>query len=223
MNKIKNKPIAFWSKISGISILIMAIAAGFAYGFSFQQIYVSNNPLKTLSNIESNYSLFIWGLLAWCIILIADLIVSYGFYRFLKPIHKKWAIASGLLRLIYSMFLAVGIFLLFSKDFDTFLLVWSQGLFVFGFHLMATGLASLYSKNIPKVLGLLLIIAGSSYSLIHGLENFTPQYMELVKALEGILTIPMTIGELLFAIWLLIRGGRTLSQQPLSDLSQDGL
>ena len=101
MNKFKDNPIRFWSLISGISLIIMALAAGYAYGFSFNQIYVANNPAQSLINIESNYSLFISGALAWCLILLADLIVSYGFYRFLRPISKMWAIISGLLRLYF--------------------------------------------------------------------------------------------------------------------------
>ncbi len=223
MNKSNHNPIRFWSKMSGISLLIMAVTAGYAYGFSFNQIYVVNNPVQTLINIESNNTLFITGALAWCVILITDLIVSYGFYRFLKPIHKRWAITSGLLRLIYSLFLAVGILHLISKDLEGFRLLWSQGLFIIGFHLIATGLGTFHSEKVPNLLGILLIIAGTGYSLIHGLENFTPQNIKLVNTLVTILAIPMTIGELSFGIWLLIRGGRTFTQQPSNAPVQDVL
>lgn len=221
MNKFKDNPLRFWSLISGASLIIMALAAGYAYGYSFNQLYVANNPAKSLINIESNYSLFISGALSWCLILLADLIVSYGFYRFLRPINKTWAILSGLLRLIYSIFLALGIYHLFSKDLEAFQLLWSQGLLVFGFHLLVTAIGTLYSKKFPKILAILLIIAGMGYSLIHGLENFTPQYMKLADTLESILLIPMTIGELSFAIWLLIKGGRDLTQQSSNDLGKD--
>jgi len=214
MTKINNNPIRFWSKVSGISLIIMAIAAGYAYGVSFMQIYVSGNPAQTLTNIQNYQSLFMTGAYLWCLILVTDLIVSYGFYRYLAPFHRPWAITSGLLRLIYSLFLGVGIVFLFGKNLESFRLMWSLGLFIIGFHLIATGIGAYYSSEVPKILVLLLVIAGISYSLINGLQNFFPQAEALAKTLETILMIPMTIGEMSFGLWLLIRGGRTFTLQP---------
>lgn len=115
MNTYKNNPVRFWSIIYEVSILIMAIAAGYAYGLSFNQIHVENNNLQTLRNIQSNSTLFYSGVFVWCIILITDIIVSYEFYRYLKPTHKTIAIISGALRLIYSIFLGIGISFLYSR------------------------------------------------------------------------------------------------------------
>lgn len=217
MKTSNNNPIRFWSITSGISLLIMAIAAGYAYGFSFNQIYVENNTLQTMTNIQSNSTLFYSGAIVWCLILATDIIVSYGFYRFLKPIHKPIALISGSLRLTYSVFLAIGIAFLFGKNTEIFLKMWSLGLFVFGFHLIITGIGVLISTETHNLLGLLLIIAGIGYSLIHGLQNFIPQVSTFATYLETYLTIPMTVGELSFGIWLLIKGGRKINQQPSND------
>ncbi len=214
MKTSNNNPIRFWSITSGISLLIMAIAAGYAYGFSFNQIYVENNALQTMTNIQSNSTLFYSGAIVWCLILATDIIVSYGFYRFLKPIHKPIALISGSLRLTYSVFLAIGIAFLFAKNTEIFLKMWSLGLFVFGFHLIITGIGVLISTETHNLLGFLLIIAGIGYSLIHGLQNFIPQVSTFAAYLETFLTIPMTIGELSFGIWLFIKGGRKINQQP---------
>ena len=220
----KNNSTRFWSIVSGFSLLIMAIAAGYAYGFSFNQIHVENNHLQTLSNIQSNRTLFYSGAFVWFIILITDIIVSYGFYRYLKPTHKKIAIISGTLRLIYSVFLAIGISFLFAKNTETFLKIWSLGLFVFGFHLTITGVGLFLNIETPKLFSLLLIIAGLGYSLTNGLDNFVPQATAYIAQLERILVIPMTVGELSFAIWLLIKGGRknnqSLESQTLFDSAQ---
>jgi hypothetical protein len=224
MKIYKNNPIRFWSMISGLSLLIMAIAAGYAYGFSFNQIYVENNNSQTLTNIQLNSTLFYSGAIVWCIILITDIIVSYGFYRYLKPTHKIIAIISGSLRLIYSIFLAIAISYLFGKNAEMFLKIWSLGLFIFGFHLTITGIGVFLTIETPKLFGLLLIIAGLGYSLIHGLDSFIPQATVYTTSLEQILTIPMTVGELSFAIWLLVKGGRKntqlLESQTLLDSAQ---
>lgn len=223
MNTLKNNPVRFWSKVSGLSLIIMALAAGYAYGFSFLHLYVAGNPEQTLANIQSHHTLFLSGALVWCLILATDLIVSYGFYRYLKPIQKSWAVTSGLLRLLYSLFLAIGILFLFKKDTAIFLRMWSLGLFIIGFHLIATGIGTFYNKKTPKILGIMLIIAGASYSTIHGLQNFMPQAETLATFLESSLAIPMSIGELSFGVWLLFIGGRSITSQLSNDSSQDGL
>ncbi|HCX02879.1 MAG TPA: hypothetical protein DHM42_00210 [Clostridiales bacterium] len=208
----KNK-IRFWSIISGISLIIMAIAAGYAYGFSFNQIYVESDSIQTMINILANSTLYYSGVIVWCLILITDLIVAYGFYRYLKPVNKTVASLSGVLRLIYSIFLAIGIVFLFGKSTEVFLKMWSLGLIVIGLHLTVTGLGVFQSNKTPNILGVLLIIAGIGYSLIHGLQNFLPQIQNFTDSLESILSIPMTIGELSFGIWLLVRGGKNINQQ----------
>jgi len=223
MKTSKMNPIRFWSIVSGTSLLIMAIAAAYAYGISLNQIYVENNPLQTMTNIQLNSTLFYSGAIVWCLIFATDIIVSYGFYRYLRPAHKTIAILSGVLRLIYSTFLAIGITFLFGKNIEIFLKVWSLGLFIFGFHLIITGIGIFKSNKTPGLFGLLLIIAGIAYSLTHGLQNFVPQAVSLAALLETYLTIPMTVGELTFAIWLLIKGGRIINQQPSIVPDQDVL
>ncbi len=217
----EHNPIRFWSITSGISLLVMAVAAGFAYGISFSSIYVENNPALTLENIQANSSLYYAGAITWCLILMTDLIVSYGFYRYLKPTNRKIATSSGILRFIYSIFLAVGIVLLFLSNTDGFLKMWSLGLFIIGFHLIVTGIGAIRTIHVPNILGVLLIIAGLGYSVIHGLSNFLPWATDFAITLESILAIPMTIGELSFGTWLLIRGGKSISQQP-SNVSDPG-
>ncbi len=217
-NKIRK-----WSIISGLSLLVMALTAGYAYGFVFSGIYVENNAVQTLSNIQQNYLLYLSGAAAWCLILITDLLVSYGFYIYLRPVHKTLALASGMLRLIYSLFLAVGILYLFKSNTDLFLKYWSLGLFIIGFHLIATGLGTFKSPSVPTILGILLIVAGSGYTLIHGLENFIPNQNALASSLESILAVPMTIGELSFGIWLLVKGGKHPNLQPSNAHGQDAV
>ena len=61
--------------------------------------------------------------------------------------------------------------------------------------------------RIPKVLWYLTLIAGVSYVVVHLLKLGSPN-SEMVKNLEMILALPMAIGELGLAIWLLFKGGK---------------
>lgn len=208
MNNTQTNTIRFWSLVSGISLLIMTLAAGYAFGVSFNQLYVPNDNALTLLNVEQNNTLFLTGILAWTIILITDFIVSYGFYRYLLPINKTWAVASGILRATYSVFLGIAIVFLSFKNFENFQYIWTAGLIAFGFHLAATGIGTLHSEKIPKILGILLIIAGVSYSLVSGLQILAPRLENFTTSLNSILAVPMMIGELSFGVWLLVRGGK---------------
>ena len=220
MKDKKSQKIRRWSIISAISLFIMTLTAGYAYGYVFAKIYEVENIAATLRNIENNYSLYITGILAWAIIFTTDLLVSYGFYVYLRPIHKGMALISGLVRLIYTLILGVAIVLLIYRDMHMFDQIWSIGLFIFGFHLMVTGVILLNEKGILKILSILLIVAGVGYSLLPTLEFLLPDAQNLISLLEGILILPMTVAELFFGIYLLIKGGKKTSQQPLNDYVQ---
>jgi len=64
-------------------------------------------------------------------------------------------------------------------------------------------------KKIPKILWYITLIAGVSYVVLSLLKLGSPD-SEIVKNLQMILALPITIGELGLAIWLLIKGGKEL-------------
>jgi hypothetical protein len=205
-----------WSIISGISLLVMAIAAGIAYGGILQLIHVEGDAIATAANIEAYASEYFMGILLWILILVTDLLVSFGFYRFLSTIGTTAALVSGLLRLIYSIILGIGIVFMAFQNIAAFLRIWSFGLMIFGLHLIVTGALLWHGPKVLKVLGVLLLISGIGYCLVHGIENFFPWNSELATTLESWLGIPMAAGEFLFGLWLLIFGGRGI-KTPVPD------
>ena len=62
--------------------------------------------------------------------------------------------------------------------------------------------------RLPAVLWCLAIIAGVSYVVIHVLKTQSPQYTKLTDTLNNVLALPMALGELLLAIWLIVKGGK---------------
>lgn len=219
--------------IAGMSLLIMTIAAFFSYGYVHSSLIINGDPIATLNNIQGSIGLFNAEVLGWLIILITDILVSWAFYIYLKPIHQGFSLLAGWLRLIYTAILAVavsnlvqiGVLVnqsgkLFSQSIDTlasqvmlsvgtFESVWSLGLIVFGLHLFVIGLVTSKTRTIPRIISILLCIAGASYMLIHLLHGFIPNLKNVTSMLEMILSIPMIVGELGFGIWLLIKGGKT--------------
>lgn len=226
IKKVQNKP----AIIAGLSLLIMTIAAAFSYGYVHSSLIISGDPLTTLKNIQASRSLFELEILGWVVIIITDLLVSWSFYVFLKPIHREYSLLAGWLRLLYTTILATAVThlvvasriireeaTLFNGSLDTiasqvllsvtsFESIWSLGLIIIGGHLMVVGWIALRARQIPNIIGILLIAAGFSYTLVHLLYGFLPQFDGVTSILETILSIPMMVGELGFGLWLLIRG-----------------
>ncbi|WP_166786804.1 DUF4386 domain-containing protein [Jeotgalibacillus salarius] len=211
---------------SGVSLLIMTLAAFFAQGYVHSSLVVEGGPSATLANIQSSQLLFRLEILGWVIIIVTDLIVSWGFYQFLKPFHSGYALLAGGLRLIYTAILTIAVVNLISADqavtavsasqqvmnsIMSFETIWSLGLIVFGVHLTAVGAVALKTAKIPKVISTMLIMAGISYSLIHFMYNFIPEIAQFTGILELALMAPMFIGELSFGIWLLVKGRKLIA------------
>jgi hypothetical protein len=220
------------SKIIGISILIMAISAGFSFGVVHTRLIIDDNATATMNNITQSISLFRAGILGWLITILCDIIASWALYIYFKQVDKSLSLLGGWLRLFYTTIFAIAIsnliyilvlasgnnditaipteqlraqLMLFIYGFNK---IWSFGLIFFGLHLLTISYLILKSKFMPKLLGILLLIASFSYITIHLLHLFLPQFEKTTVLFENILSVPMTIGELSLGLWLLIKGGK---------------
>ena len=66
------------------------------------------------------------------------------------------------------------------------------------------GALALKDKDVPRVVGVLVVVAGVGYVVDSGVRVFagvTPSWLSA-------LALPNTVGELALAIWLGARGGR---------------
>ena len=97
------------------------------------------------------------------------------------------------------------------ENYNSFQKIWSIGLIIFGIHLLIVGVLMKLHKFIPKILWYLTIVAGVSYIFVHLLKTTSPQLTELNNLINNILALPMTLGELGLAVWLIIKGGKTKS------------
>ncbi|MFT4416793.1 DUF4386 domain-containing protein [Fredinandcohnia humi] len=234
MKNLINKPLIQrkYALTAGIALMVMAIAAVFSYGIVLGRLVIDGDAIATLDNIQSSIILFKAGIMGWFIILISDIVVSLSLYKFLKTFNKRLALLGAGLRLIYAGILGISILnLLFVmiltnnlEYFPTitiyqiqslvmlflnaFHIVWSIGLIFFGGHLMVIGYVTLTSSILPKTISILLLLASISYIIIHSNYTFFPNINEITIILESILSIPMFLGELSFAIWLLFKGGK---------------
>ncbi len=212
-----NKP----ALIVSISLLIMTLAAGFSYGYVYSSLIDLSNEFSTMTNLVESEIVFIIGIVGWGIVIVTDFIVTFALYIYLKSIDKRFSFLTMIFRLIYTFMLCIAVFkqvqvisLINNFDnasqvvlkFESFESIWAFGLMIFGVHLFFLGLTTLKTLLIPKFLGVLLLIAAISYIITNTLIVFVPSLESFAKILDTILSVPMAIGELVFAVWLLIKG-----------------
>ncbi|RWZ58561.1 DUF4386 domain-containing protein [Halobacillus fulvus] len=219
--------------MAGVALLVMTLAAFYAYGYVHSSLVMYEDATATFVNLQASPRLFYSGIAAWGVILLTDLIVSWAFYAFLKPIHPTYARIVGGLRLLYTAVLAVAVWSLIAsarlvqsgaegasaqvmESLLRFETVWSAGLIVFGIHLMMAGYVAIQARYIPKWISILLFAAGASYSVVHSLYQLVPQLDSTTATLEMVLSVPMMVGELGFGLWLLVKAIRFIPALPRS-------
>ena len=213
MTDLPPKTLKTYASIAGISLLIMTVAAIFAVGWlSKAETEIPNDTVS-------------WSLRgsigAWLLILITDVLVAWALYVLLRPVDRFWSLLSGWLRMLYAGILGMAIvFLLLAKQsglestetalthIATFRDVWSFGLILFGFHLLILGPLCVKSEYVPKWIGYLITLAGVGYVIIHLGNTLVPDFSGIRKILEMIFMLPMIVGEVGLAIWLLVRRNR---------------
>ena len=219
--------------VAGVSIIIMAVAAVVATDLALGRLVVLGDAAATFHNIQASEMLFRTGIFSWIIILVCDVLAAWGLYVFFKPVNKSLSLLSGWLRLVYAAILGAALVhlihalllvrgdaalaaigaerlqvhvLLSIRGFDD---TWSMGLIIFGLHILMLGYLAFKSGYTPKIFGVLLMIAFLGYVLIHSANVLVPGYENYTKIVEWILLIPMVVGEVGLAVWLLIKGGKS--------------
>lgn len=219
------------ARITGASLFVMAVAAGFSYGFVLEGLVVKDDPTATFHNIMGAKLLFSFGVYSWVLIVFLDVLVAKGFYELFKATNRELSLATAWLRIGYVCFLVVALWNLIlvqiefnGNDYsravdqihaqsiimfiDSFYGVWSAGLIVFGIHLLLLGLLILQSNRTPKLVIYLLFSAAFSYLLIHSCYLIVPKYSDQIAKVEMFLSLPMVVGELAPGAWLLWKEGK---------------
>lgn len=207
------------ARVAGQMLIAMALIAGFSYGYVFNSLFVPGKDLETTANIHNHEQLFIAGWVGFLLVLLCDIIAALALYTFFRQVNRKLSELTAMLRLVYGALLAYALYRLLGALFvatntgalvsvEAFQQAWSVGLIIFGVHLVLLGYLAFHSGFVPKIWGILLVIAGLCYLFSHGLPLLWPGYATIKTTVEGILMLPMIVGELGFAIWLVARGGK---------------
>ena len=218
------------ARAAGILYLMIIIFAGFSAGYVRSGIIVPGNAEATATNIMASEGLFRIGFVSDLIAFLTDAAVAVLLFVLLRPVSKTLSLLAAALRLLAHPAIAainllnhfIPLLLLGNADYLSafqseqlnamvmiFLDAHTTGYLIagafFGVHLLLLGWLLFRSDLFPGILGILVFIASLGY-LTESFGNFLVPGHESVFA--WIVAIPAVIGELSFALWLVIKGVR---------------
>ncbi|MBD8487461.1 DUF4386 domain-containing protein [Echinicola sp. CAU 1574] len=196
------------SIIAGISYWVIFFAAIFANFFVLESIMES--PLEM---IEHNRFMVGLGVMAFMITVLFDVVVAWALYEMYREHHLSRL--STYFRIVHAIIMGVALAALpltfsVSSDgevlrlVDIFNTVWLIGLFFFGFHLILLGKIA----EAPKIIAIFLVIAGVMYMADTTAHFLMPNYDVYGSLFLAFVAIPSILGEMSFAVWLLVKGGK---------------
>ena len=199
------------SVIAGISYLIIFFAAIFANFFVIESIL--KNPLET---IQQNHMMVRFGILAFMITVVFDVVVAWALYELYKT--HPLSTLSTYFRMMHAAIMGVAIFALpvallsttsqdILKQIDIFNIIWLIGLFFFGIHLILLG--KIIGR--PKVIAFFLVIAGIMYMIDTAAHFLLADYETYASIFLTLVAIPSIVGEMSLAIWLLAKSHKEKS------------
>jgi len=220
MNSLKKT-----ARIAGILILIISPFAIFSMMYVTSKLIVPGDAWATASNIMASEGLFRLGMVSDSVVFLLEIVIVVMLYVLLKPVSKTLSLVAALSRLAMTVIQGINLLnnftvlmflsgadyltvfeagqlnslvLLFLNAYEYVTHIW--GLF-FSLHLFFLGYLVYKSGYIPRILGIVLVIASVCYLIQSWGIILLPTYEEIC-AWIGFLSII----EVAFPIWLVIKG-----------------
>ncbi len=213
------------AKISGIAYLMIFLAGFYANFAVLESLIDRTSESITTLNFINNHSQFGYGLVGFVVMLFFDLVLVWSLYGLTKSVSKKSSYLASLFRFIHALLFSMALFDLYLiyelivkvdyslglenkvamliQEFDT---LWTVGLIFFGIHLIVLGYLAIKSPQIPKALGVLLLLGALGYITDGIAKLFMTNYSNFKDVFEMVVLIPSVISEFSLTVWLLIMG-----------------
>ena len=220
---MEQKQLIKTARLAGVWYLILAISGILGFMVFHPQIFVTDDPLKTLNNLINLGSISRIRLLFELVIITSQALAAVWFYKLFCNINKWAASILGIWGTVNAVIITVSAISMSSaiaiansssstiqeKSMMIQLLgevitnAWSIGGIFFGLWLIPMGYIVIRSGRMPIWLGRILIMGGIGYLLQTFIKSLGVQ-----SSYIDILVMPATVGELWMIGYLLIYGIR---------------
>jgi hypothetical protein len=214
------------ARIAGLLCLIPGVLWMFA-ATVLGSVVVRGDAAATADNVLGSRWLFASSLVVWIAIVAADIAVAVTLYLLLTPVGRAGSLLAAAFRLVYSAILGAVVLNLFdafllltdarrggSPDesrvqsaalsaFDTFNVGVLDALIFLGAHMLTLGILLYRSRFVPRVLSVLLGVAGVGCIVDSLAKVFAAEHGGLASA---VLLAPAVVAQLGLSVWLLVKG-----------------
>ena len=213
--------------ISGLTLFVPT--APYAEFYVFGKLIVYNDGAQTTQNILQHPKLFLSGIFAILFTFMKDILLAWTMYIFLRPVNASLALLGAWFRIVYSAIAIVALFNfvyayqllhlpVFQNQVDNQQILqlvnarrfaMNIAFIVFGIYLVFGGILMIKASYIPKIMGILIMLAGLGWIIINLQPYFFKQY-------DISWMLIFSVGELVFGIWLLVKGRKIKESEIVS-------
>lgn len=229
-NEVGSARASDYARPAGLAYLVIIASGIFAEFFVRSNLIVWGDAATTAANITSSASLYRLGLASELVMLACDIFVALALYVVFRGVNQSVALLAAFFRLVHASIVGVNLLntyiplhLLGGADYlgafapaqlqamvlvflDAHSYGYAIGLVFFGLQCGVLAYLILRSGYVPKVLGVLLTFAAFGYLADSFGRTLLASYADYETVFSIVVFAPAFLGELSFALWLLIRG-----------------
>lgn len=226
-NRVSEMPPLTYARVAGFAYLIVFILTPAIW---VESLIVPGDAVTTASNIMASESLFRMGIASWLIVLASDAVVAWALYHLLKPMNRSLSQLAAWFRLLFVAIFGINLlnwlnalqliggadgFTVFETGqlqsqvmlyFDAYDYGTNIAFVFFGLHIAVLGYLVFKSEFIPRILGVLLMVASVGYLIDSFASILSSNYANSETSFLLMVAVPAIIAELALALWLLIKG-----------------
>ena len=201
---------------AALGLIGMVILAPYAEFGVLDRLVTPGDAVQTAADIAASEGLFRSAVASLAVVAVLDIVVAAALFRIFAPVNRVVSMFAAWLRLAYTAVFLVGIGMLAGvlplsgdpaqavQGIDAYYDVYHAGLVMFGAHLMTIGYLAYRSATVPRVVGVVFLLAGAGYLIDRFGTILLSDYSLTVAAFTG-------PGEIVLAFWLLLKGVRSSS------------
>ncbi len=211
---------AGWAAGGYLAIFVLAIFANF---LALAPVLHPGDAAATAAALQESETSFRLGAVAFLGIFVVDVVVAWALWVLFRPVQRDLSLLAAWFRLTYTVVLGAALAFLYAAlwltstpgalgqakndaillALQTFDFTWVAGLAAFGAHLVVLGVLLLRAQG-PRWIAWLLLAAGSAYAVDTVAHLLLSDYEASADVLLAVVALPSVIGELSFAVWLLL-------------------